>query len=273
MELVGRLLDASIDHGRTEEATLKSALLDPATSRSDEGSSPATVRSSKFISFRDVVKIERRRTLDVSAHSRLGTEWRWLSTVSFWLSACFIMGSILFTVGAAASMLGPLFLHERGGLPNWLTRGLVTYTYFAGGCYFTIGAYLGFFNVINFGREEVSELLWWSTTSASAPSAAAYWGSLLYLVGALFFQVCVRSGIAIGVPSDCHRIAIGLPSGCRRVAIRLPSDCRRIAISVNRVCFERRIFCAGRRRRRRRRGTRRAVVGLNIPRVAPSGVC
>ncbi len=35
-------------------------------------------------------------------------EWRWRSTVSFWIACSFIEGSLLFTVGAIASMAGPL---------------------------------------------------------------------------------------------------------------------------------------------------------------------
>ena len=45
---------------------------------------------------------------------------------------------------------------------------------------------------------------------------------------------CLR--IAIGLPSDCLRITIGSPSDCLRIAFGLPSDCLRIAFGLRSDC-------------------------------------
>ena len=92
-------------------------------------------------------------------------------------------------------MAEPLVL---GGvsLSHWQYKGLVSYTYFWGGAYYTAGAYLGFFHVINAGHgfDDVGghgflTIRWW----AKPPSdhAAAYWGSVSYFIGALLFQLAV----------------------------------------------------------------------------------
>jgi hypothetical protein len=49
--------------------------------------------------------------------------------------------------------------------------------------------------------------------------------------------------IAIGLPSDYHRIAIGLPSDCDQIAIGLPSDYHRIAIGSPGMTTDDRLSC------------------------------
>ena len=98
--------------------------------------------------------------------SRDSTEYRWITTVSFWIAASFIVGSALFTIGGLTSMANLLIFDAHDcpegfevrdvlkddsactdGMAPWKITGLVTHTYLSGGCYFTIGAYLGWFNV------------------------------------------------------------------------------------------------------------------------------
>ena len=75
--------------------------------------------------------IARQITLDAMPYR--GYQWVWLSNVAFFVSSAFIIGSMLFIVGAAVSVwpVGPV------------TSALVTYSYFIGGSYFLLGAYLG----------------------------------------------------------------------------------------------------------------------------------
>lgn len=87
----------------------------------------------------------------------------------------FIEGSVLFSIGAAAAMF-----HN---LDEWQEKALVTCAYFAGSLAFTTGAYLGFFEVINVGREEIR---FWAR---SGSSTLGYYGSLCYFLGALCFNV------------------------------------------------------------------------------------
>ena len=77
-------------------------------------------------------------TADLRALSHRGSEWRWLNTITFWIASCFIIGSILFVVGAATSMLGPIML--QAGSASWKYRVLVDYAYGIGATYFLIGA-------------------------------------------------------------------------------------------------------------------------------------
>ena len=106
-------------------------------------------------------------------------DYRFRNTVSFWIAVSFVEGSLLFICGALASALA---LREA-----WKQRGLVEFAYFAGSLFYTLGSYLGFFQVINLGRDRIRLF------ACSGTSREAYWGSLLYLVGALFFNVgCVE---------------------------------------------------------------------------------
>ena len=106
---------------------------------------------------------------------RFTAPYQFRNTVAYWIAVCFIEGALLFTVGAAASLF-----HLEG----WQEKALVTATYFSGGIMFTTGAYLGWFLVINVGRQRVRLV--------SAPPShldAGYWGSLSYFVGAVCFNV------------------------------------------------------------------------------------
>lgn len=123
---------------------MKSALLAKTSSSSDQ---PALDRRESTLTTH-----ARHMWLAAAAKSRHGSEWRWFSTVAFWISSSFIIGSLLFIVGGVSSMIGPL----TGRLAAWQTRALVQYGYLAGGSYFTLGAYLGWFNVINVGVTKVA---------------------------------------------------------------------------------------------------------------------
>ena len=106
-------------------------------------------------------------------------DYRFRNTVAFWIAVSFVEGSLLFICGALASALA---LREA-----WKQRGLVEFAYFAGSLFYTLGSYLGFFQVINLGRDRIRLF------ACSGTSREAYWGSLLYLAGALFFNVgCVE---------------------------------------------------------------------------------
>ena len=92
-------------------------------------------------------------------------------------------------------LVPPLALREA-----WKQRGLVEFAYFAGSLFYTLGSYLGFFQVINLGRDRIR------LVACSGTSREAYWGSLLYLVGALFFNV----GCVEGLLPAAVRIRYGL---------------------------------------------------------------
>ena len=74
-------------------------------------------------------------------------DYRFRNTVSFWIAVSFVEGSLLFICGALASALA---LREA-----WKQRGLVEFAYFAGSLFYTLGSYLGFFQVINLGRDRI----------------------------------------------------------------------------------------------------------------------
>jgi hypothetical protein len=101
--------------------------------------------------------------------------YRFRDTVSYWIAVMFIEGSILFAIGAAASMF-----HN---LEEWQETALVDCAYFAGAICFTTGAYLGWFEVINVGREGLCFV------ATSGTSVEGYYGSLSYFIGTLFYNV------------------------------------------------------------------------------------
>ena len=145
----------------------------------------------------------------ISAADRKSHEWRWQATVAFWISASFIMGSLLFILGGVGSTLR----HVTTLLTDWQGTALVDYGYLAGGTYFTLGAYLGFFNVINCGNARVVLL---ESPPADDFWDAAYWGSLIYFIGALCFQVAVVSVVAVG-PGGPHWVTLCLEYGAQAV--------------------------------------------------------
>lgn len=112
---------------------------------------------------------------------RGSVDYRFRNTVAFWIAVSFVEGSLLFMCGAITSIV------EVDD--DWMRRALVEYAYFAGSIFFTIGAYLGFFEVINLGRVRV-RLFGFSGTSVEA-----YWGSLLYFLGALCFNISCSDGL------------------------------------------------------------------------------
>ena len=109
------------------------------------------------------------------------SEYRFRNTVAFWIAISFVEGSLLFLCGAVVSMcaLGD----------EWMRRGLVEYAYFAGSLFFSLGAYLGFFQVINVGNATTR------LVGCRGTSVEAYWGSLLYFLGALCFNVACAVGL------------------------------------------------------------------------------
>lgn len=126
-----------------------------------------------------------------------GDEWRWLNTVAFGVAVSFAMGSMLFIVGAATSMAAPL-LEELG----WQRRVLVDYAYMIGACYFEIGAYLGWFEVINVGKTR--RRLW--AGPSEGVSAAGYWGALFYFIGATSFGL--SCAVVLYMPEASHTAVV-----------------------------------------------------------------
>uniref|UniRef100_A0A7S3K2V1 Uncharacterized protein n=1 Tax=Aureoumbra lagunensis TaxID=44058 RepID=A0A7S3K2V1_9STRA len=77
----------------------------------------------------------------------------WRYTVSYWVATSFMIGSVLFVVGAAFD-----YAHKHSDRPNAVrTSSTVQWPYFIGGIFFMVGSYLGFFAAINLGRREDSE--------------------------------------------------------------------------------------------------------------------
>ena len=64
-------------------------------------------------------------------------EYRFRDTVAYWISVCFIEGSLLFCIGAGAGFFRPT---------GWQSDALITGSYFSGGIAYLIGAYLGWYH-------------------------------------------------------------------------------------------------------------------------------
>mmetsp|Transcript_23179 Transcript_23179/g.72874 ORF Transcript_23179/g.72874 Transcript_23179/m.72874 type:complete len:584 (-) Transcript_23179:64-1815(-) len=134
--------------------------------------------SGSFIgsSFTDIFSaMADRRQLQVAEFG--SSEWVFRNTVSFWVGVFFVEGSILFIVGAAASA----FMH---GAAKWKFQALVGYPYFVGSLTYTAGAYMGYYEVINVGRADRRLF------GCTGATPAGFWGTTLYLIGALCFNVC-----------------------------------------------------------------------------------
>lgn len=163
----------------------------------------------------------------------------WRYTVSYWVSTLFMIGSVLFVVGASFDYLDdelPLRLNaiQKSATVHW--------PYFVGGIFFIAGSYLGYFAAINLGRREdlapryvlyvsLGDLLPWRMTlgyRGDSPNASprereddrtvllpappkldivpearhSFFGYLAYLVGASAFQV----GILIEILEARHAL-------------------------------------------------------------------
>ena len=123
-------------------------------------------------------------------------EWRFRNTVAFWIACCYAEGSLLFVVGAISAM---------AKVDGWREAALVEYSYFAGSLLYTAGAYLGHYEVINVARPAGSRR---RLLALSGSSAAGYWGSLAYLVGAVLFNV--DCGAAALSPRATKVVAVGV---------------------------------------------------------------
>jgi len=146
-----------------------------------------------------------------------GLEWRWHNTVSFWIASSFIIGSLFFIIGASASILRPhitkMDVHFLSRGPTsaneweweWKETVLVEYAYLIGGTYYTVGAYLGWFHVLN--QHVPVDRVFWAARDSSV-SVAAYWGALSYFVGALAFQIATV--VAVAVPNSSHLVTVFL---------------------------------------------------------------
>jgi len=186
------------------------------TTRSDDEKVSAGPRSQGKRVSRSLTTALWKKAVESVAVKRGSDEYRVMATVAFWIGSFFIIGSLLFIIGAAASIVDALAdAHiTEGGLLGWQYKGLVVYAYFTGGSYYTVGAYLGWFHVINAGNgfdhdgHGFEKLRWW----AGPPSASdghgnpAYWGSLSYFVGAIFFQVAVM--YAVFAPAGYPLVAL-----------------------------------------------------------------
>ncbi|KAJ8599155.1 hypothetical protein CTAYLR_008304 [Chrysophaeum taylorii] len=75
----------------------------------------------------------------------------WRYTVAYWVSTSFMIGSVLFCVGAGFDY----FSDELDASPNEIrTSATVHWPYFIGGLFFISGGYMGYFEAINLGRRE-----------------------------------------------------------------------------------------------------------------------
>ena len=137
----------------------------------------------------DQAPLVTQRTQLFTLPARDTAAYRFRNTISYWIGIFFIEGSLLFVCGAAASMQVE---------SEWRRLGLIEYSYFAGSIFFTLGAYCGFFEVINVGRSG-SGLRFFAS---SGTSPEAFYGSLFYLLGALLFNVaCVYGLLPAGIKS------------------------------------------------------------------------
>lgn len=187
------------------ESSIGTRLLVTYTQRSDEGNDndtqPRLQRSNTiFAKLTPELKLPHSKSVPLvpgssnapiprEIPSRRGGEWRWLNVVAFWTGACFAIGSLLFTVGAGVSTYRPQL--DSVGFSEWKRRALVDYAYAIGGSYFVVGSYLSYYEVINVGKRQHR----YFAEPAASMSQAGYWGSLLYFVGASFFQIAVFAAV------------------------------------------------------------------------------
>jgi len=123
------------------------------------------------------------------------SEWVFRNTVSFWVGVFFVEGSILFIVGSAAAAFHP---HAE-----WRQAALIGYPYFAGSITYTAGTYLGYYEVINVGRVKRRFF------GCSGATRAGFWGTTLYLIGALLFNVnCSATFVSPTTPEGEHAVAV-----------------------------------------------------------------
>jgi len=171
---------------REEEEAIK-ALLKPPQHPEPSQSLGVFERLGALFRHADAMDVEwtreaRREALARTAKARHGKEWRWLSTVTFWTCSSFVIGSLLFVAASLSSVVSDLV---GGSLDPWQQAGLIQYGYLAGGCYFTMGAYLGWVHVINAGESGMRHV----APRGGGLSDASYWGSASFLCGAFCFQV------------------------------------------------------------------------------------
>lgn len=107
--------------------------------------------------------------------------FRWHFTISYWISAFYLLGSFTFIVSGAIVC----FNGQGGPLVK-------TWPAFLGACMFTIGTYLTYLQVINVLKKEDERLafVWcdWPEVR-NRLTCASITGSLGYFFGALLFQV------------------------------------------------------------------------------------
>jgi hypothetical protein len=76
--------------------------------------------------------------------------WRCRHSLSYWVCICFILGSLLFTVGCALWYKVHLYAQS------------ITYVFLCGSVFFTAGGYLGIFEAINVNRRGPLRLWAWA---------------------------------------------------------------------------------------------------------------
>jgi len=120
--------------------------------------------------------------------------WQFRRTLSYWVAVLYLEGSILFTIGAAFSMMTISKFSEES------EKALVVTPYFFGGVCFMVGAYAGVLTVVNVHNKDeglndfcftggkqyrkMREYLGWEPIVA--------YGS--YSLGAIVFQISSTAG-------------------------------------------------------------------------------
>ena len=125
--------------------------------------------------------------------------WKFRRICAYWVSVMYIEGSVLFTIGAAFSMVGAV--HRAG---RSVTLALVDGPYLVGGVAFTLGAYAGVMEVVNVGAAEheptrfgselfTKPLVTWKKLRKYLAWEAIV-GYFCYIVGAAFFNINTIAG-------------------------------------------------------------------------------
>lgn len=125
--------------------------------------------------------------------------WKFRRICAYWVSVMYIEGSVLFTIGAAFSMVGSV--HRAG---RSASLALVDGPYLVGGVAFTLGAYAGVLEVVNVGAPEHERTRLGSALFLRPRETwrelrrylawEAIIGYLCYIFGALFFNVNTVAG-------------------------------------------------------------------------------
>lgn len=112
--------------------------------------------------------------------------WDFKATIAYWTTVFGIEGVLLFTIGCVMEFPG-----MTPAAKPWVAKAWVSWTFFIGGCMFTVANYLCFYQVINkhnshSGHHPMRWLSW-----ADGETDGGHIATLMNFIGAILFNICV----------------------------------------------------------------------------------